>query len=135
MIYRTKNVLGLILLLISLSTINAQSPGGVANGLELWLRADIGAGSSLWSDVSGNNRHFSGINSSLPTSLMNYNPVYSFTGKPKNTYWKRNSFVLNPVSYPQLNIFHVSLVKVNFPQAPWGMDNSAGGGDRFFKQN
>ncbi|MGG5211124.1 hypothetical protein ACQWU4_19585, partial [Chryseobacterium sp. MIQD13] len=47
----------------------AQAPGGVTADLGLWVKADDGFTSSLWSDKSGNNYHLTQSNAGLQPVL------------------------------------------------------------------
>lgn len=75
-----------------LSSVVAQSPGGVSSGLSIWLKADAGTSGvadgdllTYWNDQSGNgiNATQSGGSSAEPrfkTNLMNGNPAIEFNG-------------------------------------------------------
>ncbi|MGG5210623.1 hypothetical protein ACQWU4_16985, partial [Chryseobacterium sp. MIQD13] len=60
----------LIILLICSIRVSGQSPGGVAADLGLWVKADDGFTSSLWSDKSGNNYHLTQSNAGLQPVLV-----------------------------------------------------------------
>lgn len=65
-----------------------QGPGGVSSNLQLWFSSDSGLSTdlsenvTLWSDLSGNNRHADLVFSdpAKVDSRVNFNPVVSFDG-------------------------------------------------------
>jgi len=57
----------------------APGPGGVSNGLGIWLKANVGGAS--WTDQSGNAVTATPINSpALSADLLNFNDAVSFNG-------------------------------------------------------
>lgn len=62
----------------------SQSPGGQSASLEMWLKADAGATTSVWNDQTSNNYDFSQYTASSRPSLsnnaINFNPAYYFDG-------------------------------------------------------
>ena len=66
-------------------TVNPVQPGGLCEGLVLWLKADAGVtGASpvtAWDDQSGFNNHTTANNTpELVSSAINYNPAVDFDG-------------------------------------------------------
>jgi hypothetical protein len=91
------------------------APGGVTNGLKLWLKADAGVtvatGVSQWNDQSGNGNNVSQATAAnqpgynTVTNLVNFNPTLSYDGVDDQlvktggmlgtgTYTAGNTFVL-----------------------------------------
>ncbi|ASK29089.1 hypothetical protein CEY12_02750 [Chryseobacterium sp. T16E-39] len=55
-----------------------QSPGGVNNGLRIWLKANDGFSPSSWTDHSGSGNHFTQSNGSRRPSLITASPKQNF---------------------------------------------------------
>jgi hypothetical protein len=75
------------LILLSLNHLNAQNPGGVATGLSLWVKSNSNVSTTgglvdSWGYANNANSYAStGTNRpTLNTSVINFNPVVSFTG-------------------------------------------------------
>lgn len=119
------------LALISAEILSAQSPGGIATNLELWLKGNSGITGTApitgWADQSGNSipSTVSG-NPALSSSSLNYNDVISFDGTGD---YFTTGLSINEASYPDLSVIAVYKPNVNTAGAPWGEDN--GGWDRF----
>lgn len=64
--------------------VRAQTPGGVAADLRVWLRSDKGFAPSEWQDQSGNVNHYTQTNADrqpfTAEKLYNFNPVIDFGG-------------------------------------------------------
>jgi len=114
----------------------AQSPGGVA-GPKIWLRADVGTGTSAnnagvaqWSDQSGNSNHV--LQASIAptyrnnsTDNINFNPVIVFNGSGQ--YFTKTSGVLGTASYTNASCYTVASTTV----ATYSniiIENTTGGG-------
>lgn len=79
---------------------NVAGPGGIATGLELWLRADRGTllstGVNFWGDQSGKGRDASQpTTASQPTLTTN-----SANGQPGLTFDNSNDFLAGRIFYP-----------------------------------
>ena len=116
----------LSLLICMSSTSYAQSPGGIGNGLKLWIKSNAGtncstAGCSIdeWQDQSGNNDHLEQTSNTkqpvFQTSSVNYNPGIYFDGNDvlrKDISDFRSNFTIFCVTYmdvttvPQGTVFN-----------------------------
>lgn len=82
----------------------AQTPGGVAGNLELWLKADAGVSVSgakvtQWDDQSGNNRHHTqGTDLNRPDYINSTDP-YLFNHQPTIRFNRTNQNRLETTSY------------------------------------
>jgi hypothetical protein len=97
---KSPNIMNLKFILLSflilfISPVFSQSPGGISTNLQLWLKADAGtntttngASVNAWADqsVEGNDALTDGSDpqySTTSSELINYNPVINFTGTNK----------------------------------------------------
>lgn len=71
-----RRVLQLLLFLFTIDSF-AQSPGGVAANLQLWLRAEDFTGGATWADASGNGRNAARTGAVTSTALYNFQNVPS----------------------------------------------------------
>ena len=53
-------------------------PGCVNVGVKYWLKSDYGAGTTEWSDFSGNENHAVPTGAPALTGLINFNPAYQY---------------------------------------------------------
>jgi hypothetical protein len=92
------------------------APGGVTNGLKLWLRADTGivtaTGVSQWNDMSGNGNNFiQATGAAQPqyntsTALTNFNPSIGFAAGKSLT---KATGILGAGTYNVTSVFSVSV--------------------------
>ncbi|MER0438265.1 hypothetical protein [Emticicia sp. W12TSBA100-4] len=101
-------------------------PGGVADKLQGWWKADFGATPTKWLDASGNNRHaipvpFTDHAASVPLkSVANFNPAYMISGKTY-FYYDKNLRIFNlPGGYDLMTVFGVGLSPQNTMTTFWG---------------
>lgn len=77
-----------LLSVVIVSSLNAQSPGGVSTGLNVWLKANNGVEEAVgdpaengdaitrWLDNSGNGRHYNAVvGPTFRTAIQNFNPM------------------------------------------------------------
>lgn len=96
----------------------AGSPGGVDDGLHLWLRADEGINSNAenrileWQDRSGYDRHFAPpssdrrpIHNDTGDGLLNFNPGVNFVG---SVALKNDAGILGTGTYSDVHVFTVA---------------------------
>lgn len=106
-----------------------KAPGGVANNLSVWTKADegvtmTGTNVTAWEDQSPSQRVWPKVNATtLPwnASVMNYNPALQIAG---NTYFSVPSFTN---TYTQGEVFSVQSSAVNnVASFPWQLGGSSG---------
>lgn len=104
----------LIVSLIYSISVCGQSPGGVATDLGLWVKADDGFTSSLWSDKSGNNFDLTQVTTSLQPALgnttdkFNFNPAVNFDNKAMG-----NNQIANRGANNSLSLYSVASLETN----------------------
>ncbi|RLD26832.1 MAG: hypothetical protein DRI54_02110, partial [Bacteroidetes bacterium] len=113
--YSKQLFLSALIALFSIANIYAQSPGGVAPNLRLWLKADAGViGASpvtSWADQSGNG--FSATDANGPTlqnNWINFNPSLQFDGT--NDELTITNGILGNASYTDMNVYYVGKANV-----------------------
>lgn len=62
--------------------VKAVAPGGITDGLRVWLRSDVGFTPAQWQDRSGNLNHFTQTNNTrkpfIASQSFNFNPIVDF---------------------------------------------------------
>ena len=111
---------------LHINTLYAQTPGGVGNNIELWLKAEDlapSATTSNWNDASGNSNnalfHTSvGGGYGVSTNGINFNPTVLFNDEWFESNANSNGNDLNVFIVYKLDQNNVSL---------WGNDSSTTG--------